>query len=144
MMDNKHEMNHVFSSFQDFMVNRSQQELQTQVLVDKLPIKKSNKSKRQSLDTPGCFAHGHQLPSRWLRQSKKALFDFSLAVTSESNQFPVADSTSSISGWYTLSYVYILLSWYRRPSLSTWSVSRFSYLEVYLTLYLSLHVPSFQ
>ena len=64
MMDNKHEMNHVFSSFQDFKVNRSQQELQTEVLVDKLPIKKSNKSKQQSLDKPGCFAHGHQLPSR--------------------------------------------------------------------------------
>lgn len=142
MMDNKHEMNHVFSSFQDFKVNRSQQELQTEVLVDKLPIKKSNKSKWQSLDIPGCFTHGHQLPSRWLRQSKKALFDFSLAVTSKSNQFPVVDSTSSISGWYTLSYVYILLSWYRRPSLSTWSVSSFSYL-VPLTLYLSLHVPTF-
>lgn len=40
MMDNKHDLNHVLSSFQYFKVNRSQQELQTEVLVDKLPINK--------------------------------------------------------------------------------------------------------
>ena len=59
---------------------------------------KSNRSKRQSLDIPGCFAHGHQHPSRQVRQNKKVLSDFSLAVTSKSNQLPIVDSTSSISG----------------------------------------------
>ena len=40
MMDNKNGLNHVLSSFQDFKINRSQQELQTEVLVDKPPINK--------------------------------------------------------------------------------------------------------
>ena len=115
-MDNKNGTNHVLSSFQDFKINRSQQELQTEVLVDKPPINKVKQKQTMELGQIWLFCMWSPTSFQTSKTKQEVLSDFSLAVTSKSNQLPVVGYTSSISGWHTRSYVYILLSWYRRPS----------------------------